>query len=218
MAAPFAQVDAAAERPLSEAQKEALKFLERDFNQCFNQLRHYDGQIFELCKFAFVGYTTLIGAALGLYEFGLKEQKDFTLAIAAILTVGFLLGVFLFALNIRNRVYFVQVARYINEQRELFFALKPLGFANRSRMYTDPAQPPFFNWKSSQAWHSYIIAALNAVLCGVLLYVLISPATGVGVGAGLFLVQVLISVSYLQRREKKTAEEAVFGKPKSLLQ
>lgn len=54
----------------SEQEKEAVKFLERDFNQCFQQMRHYDSQIFDILKFMFTGYTALIGVALGLYKFG----------------------------------------------------------------------------------------------------------------------------------------------------
>src|SRR5256885_13447222 len=113
---------------LTDVEKEALKFLDRDFNQCFQQLRHYDSQILEVCKFAFFGYSTLIGAALGLYQFGLKEHLTLAAPINGILGTGLVLGIFFFALGIRNRVYFVQVARYINEQRQLFLALHPLGF------------------------------------------------------------------------------------------
>src|SRR5205809_7104581 len=90
-----------------EKEKEALRFLDRDFNQCFQQFRHYDSQILEVCKFAFLGYSTLIGAALGLYEFGLKEKQTFSAAIVGILATGLAIGTFLYALSIRNRVYFV---------------------------------------------------------------------------------------------------------------
>ena len=40
---------------------EAAKFLERDFNQCFMQLRHYDSQIWNICRLdltRFGGYLT----------------------------------------------------------------------------------------------------------------------------------------------------------------
>jgi hypothetical protein len=206
-------------RELTDVDKEALKFLDRDFNQCFQQLRHYDGQILEVCKFAFIGYTTLIGAALGLYQFGLKEGKTLSAPIYGIVSTGLVLGMFFFALAIRNRVYFVQIARYLNEQRQLFFRMQPLGFQNRSQMYTDPSQPPFFNWRSSQAWYSYIIAALNAVLLAILLFTSLpqgSRVTWVSVGSGFFFAaQLAVGTAYLKRREGKLAEEAVFGKKES---
>ena len=56
-------------RNISDQEREALKFLERDFNQCFQQMRHYDSQIFDILKFMFTAYTVLIGVALGLYQF-----------------------------------------------------------------------------------------------------------------------------------------------------
>lgn len=53
---------------ISDQEKEALKFLERDFNQSFQQMRHYDAQIFDILKFMFTAYSVLIGVALGLYQ------------------------------------------------------------------------------------------------------------------------------------------------------
>lgn len=135
----------------------------------------------------------------------------------AVLSVGLLLGLFMFTLLIRNRVYFVQVARYVNEQRGLFLSYKPLGFENAAKMYTDYFQPSYFNWRSSQAWFMYLIAFLNSTLLGVLLYitfvsniykwkiVVISSLT-------LFIVQLVIAIWYLISRENKSTSNAVFGK------
>lgn len=68
--------DPASAPPLGDLEKESLRFLERDFNQCFQQMRHYDGQIFEITKFVLLSYSGLIGVALGLYQFSLKERVD----------------------------------------------------------------------------------------------------------------------------------------------
>ena len=201
------------EKRIGEEEKEAIKFLERDFNQSYQQMRHYDGQMFEILKFMFTGYTTVIGVAIGLYEFGLKENKTLTAPAIAILCVGLIFGLFMFALTIRNRVYFVQVARYINEQRKLFLVLKPMGFQNESRMYTNCSQPPYFNFRSSQAWFAYIVAALNATLVTVLSFITcMTPAAALGIGIGLFLAQLVSGIVYLKSREGKSASGAVFGK------
>jgi hypothetical protein len=199
---------------ISEQEKESLKFLERDFNQSFQQMRQYDSQIFDILKFMFTAYSALIGIALGLYQFSLKENKDLALPAIAALAVGLVIGLFMFALTIRNRVYFVQVTRYINEQRGFFFKYKPMGFENLSKMYTDCTQPPYFNWRSSHSWLCYIGAALNSTLLGTLLYILypctFNPAT---VGSPvLFLLQLVIAIGYLKSREGKSASNAVFGK------
>jgi len=193
-----------------------LRFLESDFNQCFEQMRHYDSQIFDILKFMFTGYTALIGVALGFYKFGLQESVDLSVPVIAVLLVGLILGLFMFTLAIRNRVYFVQVTRYINEQRGFFLQCKPLGFNNKSKMYTNHLQPPFFNWRSSQAWFMYIIAFLNSTLLGVLLFVLFNSYIHrwkvVMISSFvLFLVQLVAAVFYLKSRENKSASKAVFG-------
>jgi hypothetical protein len=161
--------------------------------------------------------VALIGVTLGLYQFGLKEGRDLTLPAVAVLFVGLMLGLFMFSLVIRDRVYFVQVARYINEQRKLFFQSQPMGFDNKSLMYTDPTQPPYFNWRSSQAWIAYILSFLNSILLGILLFILFvskcySWWTVVIGCSALFIIQLAIAVAYLKSRENKSASKAVFGK------
>ena len=199
---------------LSEREKEALKFLERDYNQCFQQMRHYDAQIFDILKFMFTAYTALIGVALGLYQFGLKEGKDLSAPAIAAIVVGLILGLFMFALTVRNRVYFVQVVRYINEQRGFFFQFKPMGFEDKVKMYVNHKQPPYFNWRSSHSWLCYIISTLNSILLGVLLYILYPCSWRIVIAGSLllFIIQMSIAIAYLKTRENKSASKAVFGK------
>ena len=136
--------------PPNESSAEAARFLERDFSECFAQMRHYDGQVWDICKFTFTAYTALLGVAIGLYRYSIDRQTNLAPAAMAALGVGVLLGVVFLSLVVRNRVYFVVVARYINEHRAFFLEHRPLGFENASRMYTNRSQPPFFNWRSSQ--------------------------------------------------------------------
>jgi len=199
---------------ITEQEKEALKFLERDFNQSYQQMRQYDTQIFDILKFMFTAYSVLIGLALGLYQFGLKENKDLVIPALAVLSVGLTIGLFMFALTIRNRVYFVQVVRYINEHRGFFLKYKPMGFENLSKLYINYKQPPYFNWRSSHSWLLYMIAALNSTLLGTLLYIY-SPGIWcqtIGGSLTLFILQLIIAITYLKTRENKSASNAVFGK------
>lgn len=199
---------------ISEQEKEAIKFLERDFNQCFLQMRHYDSQIVDILKFMFTAYTALIGVALGLYQLGIRESKDLSLPAMSALTVGLIIGLFLLSLVVRNRVYFVQVTRYINEHRGFFLRHKPMGFENKAQMYTNYKQPPYFNWKSSQSWLCYIGASLNGTLFSVLIYIF-NPCHWLGIMGGgfiLFLLQIIVAVVYLKSRENKSASKAIFGK------
>jgi hypothetical protein len=198
----------------SEQELEGLRFLERDFNQCMQQLRHYDAQIVDILKFTFTAYSALIGIALGLYQFGLKENKNLYLPAISALILGLIIGLLMFALVIRNRAYFVRVARYINEQRYFFLQTRPMGFENKSGMYTDYKKPPYFNWRSSHSWIGYIFAALNASLLGGLLYLLFLKIWAVVIGGSLmfFIFQLALVIAYLRTRENKTASKAIFGK------
>lgn len=199
---------------MSEYHKEALKFLERDFNQCFQQMRHYDAQIFDVLKFMFTAYSALIGVSIGLYQFGLKEGKDLSSPAIAAVVIGLMLGLFMFALTVRNRVYFVQVVRYVNEQRGFFLKYNPLGFENKSKMYTNHEHPPYFNWRSSHSWLCYIVATLNTTLLGVLFYILYPCTWGFLISgcSTLFILQLIIAITYLKSRENKSASISVFGK------
>src|SRR5713226_7978150 len=156
---------------LSDFEKETAKFLDRDFQQCFTQMRHYDDQIINVCKFTFTASASVLGASLALYKYGIENGLDYRGAASAILLVGLLIGVFLFSLSIRNRVYYVVVTRYINEHRAFFLAKRPLGFEDKTRMYANPKQPPFFHWRSSQSLLLYVLATLNALIFGVLAYI-----------------------------------------------
>ncbi len=188
--------------------QEGLKFLERDFNQCFQQMRHYDSQIFDILKFMFTAYTALIGVALGLYQFGVKEKIYLIPPIIAALIIGLVLGAFMFYLVLINRSYYVRVARYINEQRKLFLAFKPLGFENVSGMYINENQP-YFSRESSQIWLAYIIGALNSTLLGVLLFIVFATNSYrwlivIVSSLVLFIAQVAITIAYLKTQENKS--------------
>lgn len=153
---------------LTDRQKEEAKFLERDFNQCFQQARHYDGQILDICKFAFTAYTAITGASLALYKYGKDKDIDidYRLPAGSLLLVGFLIGICLLALVVRNRVYFVLVTRYVNEHRKHFLDAEPLTLKINTRIYRNPMQPSYFNWHSSQSLLLYVLAILNSVLLG----------------------------------------------------
>ena len=187
---------------------EAAKFLERDFNQCFAQLRHYDSQIWNVCRFAFTAYIAILGTAIGLYQYSNKENFDLLPAVMVVLGTGFVLGLLLYGLTICNRVYYVRVCRYINEHRKLFLEAKPLGFENVSGMYVNPAIPSYFNWLSWQSWLCYTIALLNALLATLLVFYALDGcswrwALTVTFGIITTLIQIGLGIAYLKSREDK---------------
>ncbi|NPV51796.1 MAG: hypothetical protein HPY60_11470 [Candidatus Methanofastidiosum sp.] len=195
-------------KEFTDIERESLRFLERDFNNCFEQMRHYDKQSFNIFKFLSTLYTAIIGLALGLYQFGLKESTDLSIPATATIIAGQIIGLFLFSMSLRNRVYFVHTARYINEQREFFLKIKPLGFNNKSNMFTNPLQPSYFNWRSTQSWFYYTIAFMNASFFASLLYILLNNMSNqcritYGIFGGLVFFVALISsaIKYFKSKE-----------------
>jgi hypothetical protein len=196
--------------------KELASFLVRDFEQCFQQMRHYDGQVLEMLKFAFTAYTALFGGALALYRYGVDARIDYRLPASAILLIGFILGLCFIGIFTRNRVYYVAVARYVNEHRSFFLSHKPLGFQNRSEMYTDFTKPPFFHWRSSQTFLLVVLALLNTGL--IVGAALISGYTKsenllslLFIGVAALAAQSVLPITYLWTREGQSSDRAVFG-------
>lgn len=198
---------------------EGAKFLERDFNQCFQQMRHYDAQIVEIVKFGFTAYGAIAGAALALYRYGLDKGIDFRPAALAIVLVGLPLGLTLLALATRNRSYFVLVTRYVNEHRHLFLNGEPLGFENGTGMYVDRERPAYFHWTSSQSLLLGTLAILNSGLLGLGLYVAFvahpSKWAIVGIGPAVaFVTQLVITVRHLRFHDREPqAPNRATGRP-----
>ena len=195
---------------------EGAKFLARDFNQCFAQVRHYDSQIWAVFRFAFTAYTIILGTVIGVYQYSIDKSLNLIPAATCVLGVGLGLGLMIYSLVIRNRVYYVLVCRYINEHRRLFLEAKPLGFQNTSGMYINPTLPPYFNWRSWQSWLYYTIALLNALLAALLVFFALdgSPrrwALTIASGALTVLLQLGLGIAYLRSRDRKKGDDIVFG-------
>ena len=194
---------------------EAAKFLERDFNQCFAQMRHYDSQIWNVFRFTFTVHIAILGTAIAIYRYSIEKNVDLTQAAMFVLGAGFVLGLLIYSLVIRNRVYYVLVCRYINEHRKLFLESKPLGFENISGMYVNPAQPPYFNLQSWQSVLCYTIAGLNALLAALLIFYILDGCSWqrvltVSLGIIIALIQIGLGIVYLKSREDKRGSEAIF--------
>ena len=194
-----------------ELVKKAPDLLSCDFSQCFAQARHYDDQIVDIFKYTFTIYTTLGGSALGLYQFSRDKGVDITGALVFVLSLSLLFGLIMLPIIIRSRVYFVICMRYVNEHRQLFLSVKPLGFLNKSKMYKNPNQPPYFNTFSSQSLMYYGMALANSVVFGIVLCILKSAVVVYLIlSILLFVIQIVLSVRYLNAQEGKSASKVVF--------
>lgn len=205
--------DSAQDRP--DAQASA--FLQADFRECFVQKRTYESLTWEVAKFTFSAYSTMLAASLGLFTLSADQGINLIPVARALLGVGILVGLFMLLLVVRTRVYFVVVTRYINEQRSLFLSRKPDGFENKSGMIVDSTMPPYFSATSTQSWVALLLATLNSLLLGVLGYVSAPEECTRWVFAFVFFVlllslQVASAIGYLKSREGKSPNRAIFGR------
>ncbi len=201
---------------MTQIEDEAAKFLKRDFHEAFQEKRHLESLTWQALRFAFTAYSAVVGVALGLHQYSLTSQVDFTPVAQVLLAIGLLVGGVMYLLTLRNRVYFVVVTRYINEHRNFYLKRKPMGFPNATGMYVDKSKPPYFSWRSSQSWTALLIAVLNSVVAGALAFVFTSQFRHVwyltiAIFLVLLLVQVIGAITYLASREQKDPTAAVFG-------
>ena len=193
-----------------------------DFEQCFEQMRHYDQSYRHSFEFGFAGMLAVIAASGTLIQ-----QYGFTPIVLT--TVGILLlassvvGFLFFVVSLaRNRVYFAFVARYVNEFRALYLKEAPGGVGNRAGMYTDPRYPRIFGPGSSHSVQVWLLCLCNAALLAVAVNALLAapaatPSISWWAGLIVFLIslpgQVVWVLIYWSRKERqRTADSAVFGK------
>jgi len=151
----------------------AKEFLTHDFDQCNEQLRHYDNMSWDITKFSFVELLVGITAIWAIFGFAkTPENADSYLSHNYLIVIPIILGIcYIFSLLAsflisRNRVYYAKAARYINEHRRFSLELKPLGFSNSSKFYTSIDEPHTFNTCSTHLVSLYVLQLISAILFG----------------------------------------------------
>ncbi len=179
------------------------EFLKQDFSECFGQLRHYDTIIIDSFKFIFTIYVALIGGAISIFD--LKLPIDLLLLSKLLIIISIVFCFFVLFYIIEQRVYFVKVARYINEIRDHYLTGNNLGFKNLSNFYHDKGKPEYFSLTSSHIILAIIVSALNSFSIGLLLYVnRVDPLyLIVGLAILSFSIEIYLLHFYLNRKEKK---------------
>jgi hypothetical protein len=199
----------------------AIAFLGRDYDQVFQQLRFYDGQIWEITKFSFLQLIASVTAVWTLFNF--SHGTDIAANYAGeyvnrwkIFGGGILLISFVFSLLavwyiMRNRKYFTRTAHYINDQRQFHLAARPLGFANRSGYYTDWQSPAAYDPQSTHWFSVLLILLMGSLLFGFGLGLLTQyvglgdlPATILGGAAWIimFVATMFGAKEYQERKDK----------------
>ena len=206
--------------------QEAVSFLEKDYEQAFEQLRDYDAQIWEIMKYSFGQLVGSIAAVWTIFSFATVKDAPAIISSlwkpvgATILVISFLFGLLAVQLILRNRVYFSATARYINEQRSFFFSSKPMGFANLTKYYTDYHFPKPFDAGSTQVLSVYVIALIGAILLGFGAglygyYFGLAGNASVALGAVVWLAACVGSIGYalhyLALKKNETTNPAQYG-------
>jgi hydroxymethylpyrimidine pyrophosphatase-like HAD family hydrolase len=194
-------------------------FLSNDFDQSYQQLRHYDSLNWEITKFSFVELLLGITSVWAIYVFAKDPLKVDTLIakrqfliIPSILGICYLFSILASFLISRNRVYYAKVARYINEHRHFVLSSKPLNFQNVTGFYTDYNLPPAFDIWSTHLVSLYVIQFIGACVFGGMTFsILFSFINNEIVLLGTSLISGIISLfvnfifysTYMKRQDKK---------------
>ena len=134
-----------------------------DLSECFAQLRQYDDNLRRTVEFGFGAVVTVLGASAWLVA-----QYHLTTFIATVIAILLFLsaiaGALLLMTLARNRVYFVTVARYINEIRAAYLVERPAQVANLAGMYTSYQYPRTFHPGSTHTLSIVFFSLSDALL------------------------------------------------------
>ena len=199
------------------------EFLNHDFDQSYQQLRHYDSLNWDITKFSFIELLLGITAVWAIYGFALDEKNANTLIssnydwiIPTVFGVCYTFSILSSFLISRNRVYYSKVARYLNEYRKFAMDCKPYGFQNSTKFYTNTEFPPAFDPLSTQLVCLYVIQLVSAFMFGAMLYCIskfffdnsiLQNLSGVVAGVLSLVINLLIHVNYMKKEDKKLGEE-----------
>lgn len=159
----------------SELDKQAvLDLLKTDFQQCFEQMRHYDRIFLQFVAGIFSFNTAILVILFKLFQNSTKKflfldlKQIWLIILIMALCVGFFSLIFLS----RNRLYYVRVARFVNEVRNHYLSIQPLNIANKAKLYVDYKHPKTFSLFSTQVILFYILSILNAFYLFMLVFIL----------------------------------------------
>jgi hypothetical protein len=148
-----------------EAKTVFENLLQSDFEQCFEQMRHYDDVFQNSLQFVYTGVVAVAGASGTLFSiWGTKTSNLATLSF--ILLFSWVAGIVVVMELAKNRVYFARVARYVNEIRDVYLDKKPAGVTNKAKMFTDPTFPHVLDLGSTQIFQVGLASVFDSLLFG----------------------------------------------------
>jgi hydroxymethylpyrimidine pyrophosphatase-like HAD family hydrolase len=197
----------------------AKDFLNHDFDQSYEQLRHYDNLSWDITKFSFIELLAGVAAVWAIYGFALNPDNptswikdNYMLLIPSIFGLCYLFSILASFLLSRNRVYFSKVAKYINEHRNFSLSIKPIGFVNETKFYTNIKFPPAFDKWSTHLVSLYVIQFVSAIMFSSLIFCVLHYWFDSGVfilvfsifgGLLSFIINLRVYIKYLKEQDNK---------------
>lgn len=197
----------------------AKDFLFHDFDQSYQQLRHYDSLSWDITKFSFIELLVGIAAVWAIYSFAQNPEKShsliseyYLLLIPTIFGISYVFSILASFLISRNRVYFSKVAKYLNEHRSFSLNVRPLGFENKTNFYTNTSFPPAYDAWSTHLVSLYVIQFISAIIFSAMLFFILLNWLDRGIwiyiisgmaGCMSFVINLLVFIKYLKKQDDK---------------
>jgi hypothetical protein len=153
--------------------KDQEDFLNKEYDQCFDHMRHYENLTKDLLQFSYGYYSAIAALSIGIYQFFSKTSSysvDSTGYVALLMILSVLIGTIITIQFVRYRKYYVNAARQVNRIRKYF--IENLDKFN-SALPIDANIPKAYNPKSTQIHTIYIFIIVNAIYLYIGLYCLL---------------------------------------------
>ncbi len=201
-------------------EKESVNFLIAEFNQSFEQLRHYDKIQSSLINFSLTGYTAIFSLSYAIYEFVKDYNFKFTI-LSLLLIISSFMGFILLLSFVRNRLYYTVIAKQINSLRNYFLNNSKLNYIKFNKSYLSPDNPKNYNIWSTDSIYIYLISLLNSILLGSGVFIIIffiknkkyasSWILSILLIIIIFSLELFVIIRNLSNKDEKSADEITFG-------
>lgn len=143
--------------------EESLKFLLKDFDQCFSSMRHYDNMELSLAKFAFSFYSAIATISFALSQY-FRETPLVEVFLGGLLFLTFSIAFMITVMLVRYRVSFVYVSRQVNSIRKTFLEMirpNTITFDNFCLARVD--KPKMYYTRSAHFMLIFLLLLVNSI-------------------------------------------------------
>ncbi len=193
------------------------KFLLKEYEMCYEQLRFYDSRNSSLLRYLFTLTSAVATAQFAIYKIN-KSFDDFFFVCQAFLSVVVLIAsILLYMMMLQNRLYFVFIARQINAIRKFLLENSSPEFTE-NQLYTSTNFPAL----KPRSVHTFQLIGASS-LCG--LYsgsFIFSIVNSTQICNSSLLISTIVSLvvtlvfslggaGYLSKMGNKSADKAIHG-------